>query len=292
MMDVLGLKSSARYLPVSRGAGDLGLGAGEKGSAAQVPLPSFRRKPESRFSRLDYENRPGFRPSGQPAAVLNPLPADLVRLRRNDEEKHKARHNLCRSDRSGREPPSPQPPVPSPTPRTARGFATYSLLELIIVIILIAILFIVALENLLPMRGAAEEAHVQQTLGALRSAVSLRTVELIAQGGLNSVGQLHHSNPMAQLKITPGNYRGEKATINPAQLPPGSWVFETSSNTLLYKIRYPQYLAIDGPPIIRWQVQVNRNPSGSINGVAVIALTDYAWIEPEDSETLRLLGMK
>lgn len=182
------------------------------------------------------------------------------------------------------------------------GFATFSLLELVLVIVLVVVLVITALENLLPLRGQAESARFAQTLGALRGALGLTISERVLAGGLPAVAGLAQENPMTWLAVTPGNYTGASDHLDPAGLPPGGWGFDNTTRSLVYRVQYPEYFqgGDPGPPHIRLTVRLDyadRNgnrrfdPADNLRGVALVASADYAWVVPEDSETLRLLGL-
>lgn len=186
--------------------------------------------------------------------------------------------------------------------RHSAGFATFSLLELVVVIILVVVLVITALENLLPLRGQAESARFAQTLGALRGALGLSVSERVLRGGLPAVAELANENPFTWLAVAPDGYIGATGQLDPAALPPGGWGFDEQSHTLIYRVRYPEYFQGGDPdlPHIRLAVRLNyadRNgnrrfdDADSLHGVALVALDDYAWVVPEASETLRLLGL-
>lgn len=182
------------------------------------------------------------------------------------------------------------------------GFATFSLLELVVVIILVVVLVITALENLLPLRGQAESARFAQTLGALRGALGLTVSERVLRGGLPAVAGLANENPFTWLAVAPDGYTGAAGQLDPAALPPGGWGFDEQSHTLIYRVRYPEYLqgGRPAPPHLRLAVRLkytDRNgnrrfdDADSLQGVALVALDDYAWVVPDGSETLRLLGL-
>lgn len=188
-------------------------------------------------------------------------------------------------------------------PARFTGFATFSLLELVVVIVLVVILVVTALENLLPLRGQAESVRFTQTLGALRSALGLTVSERVLRDGLPAVATLARDNPMGWLAVTPANYTSASDHLDPAALPPGGWGFDNTAHTLVYRVRYPEYFqgGSVNPPHIRLAVRLNytdRNGNArfdadadTLHGVALVALDSYAWVVPEASETLRLLGL-
>lgn len=138
-------------------------------------------------------------------------------------------------------------------PARQRGF---SLLELVVVIILVVILFLVAFDRLLPLRGDAEAAHVATVIGGLRSAIGLEAATRITREGLPALADLEGINPMTLLQEWPDNYIGETAELDRTEIGPGAWFFELESEALVYRVRFPQYLEDEPqhPAELRWRV--------------------------------------
>ncbi|MEE4295965.1 MAG: hypothetical protein V2J20_05035, partial [Wenzhouxiangella sp.] len=97
------------------------------------------------------------------------------------------------------------------------------LLDTAIVLILISLFLLVASQRLLPLRGDAEAAHIQTTIGQLRAVLGLTAAEMIIRDGMVSLNTLTSSNPIALLEELPRNYRGEISVEQITQIPPGSW---------------------------------------------------------------------
>lgn len=149
-----------------------------------------------------------------------------------------------------------------------RGF---SLLELVVVIILVIILFLVAFDRLLPLRGDAEAAHVARIVGALRSAVGMEAASRVTRDGLPALAELEGINPMGLLQEWPDRYIGEVEGGDDREIPPGAWYFDRESDALAYRVRYPEYLEgeASAPVELRWRVELqitgegeDRRPSG------------------------------
>ncbi len=141
-------------------------------------------------------------------------------------------------------------------PVAIRGSGGYTLLELVIVIILVVVLMTIALARLLPLRGDAEAAHIQTTLGGLHSALGLETARRILDAGPAAVAALENSNPMVLLEERPPGYIGE-TPASPA-IEPGQWFFDPEKKALCYRVRYPRYLAQGNkPPLyLAWRIRV------------------------------------
>ncbi|RFF28291.1 MULTISPECIES: hypothetical protein [unclassified Wenzhouxiangella] len=175
-----------------------------------------------------------------------------------------------------------------------RGF---SLLELVVVIILVILLFLVAFDRLMPLRGQAESAHVATTVGTLRSALGMITAERVVKEGISALSSLEGENPMALLDETPSNYIGEIESADRSSVPRGSWYFERDSGRLGYRVRYPQYLDEPGNQAVHltWRVTLgftDENGNGvyepdvdSAHSVGLRSLHDRAWQNIEPSKT-------
>lgn len=174
-----------------------------------------------------------------------------------------------------------------------RGF---SLLELVIVIILVILLFLVAFDRLMPLRGQAEAAHVATTIGALRSALGMTTAERVVDEGISTLSGLAGENPMTLLDEPPGNYMGEIESADSETVPRGSWYFERDSGRLGYRVRYPQYLQEpdDEAVHLAWRVTLgfnDKNENGaydpdidSAHSIGLRSLHDRTWQNMNVSE--------
>lgn len=158
------------------------------------------------------------------------------------------------------------------------------MLELVIVIMLVIILFTVAFNRLMPLRGDAEASHVTGIVGSLRSALALAAAEKVTRGGLEALDELAAINPMSLLSERPDNYLGEDAVP-----PPGNWYFDTASGELRYRVRFPEYLtdAPEDPVELAWRVEL-LGAGQARRGVHLTALDTHRW--PGHSHALRELA--
>lgn len=180
---------------------------------------------------------------------------------------------------------------------TQRGF---SLLELVIVIILVILLFLVAFDRLLPLRGQAEAAHVATVIGGLRSAVGLEAASRVVDEGLPGLAGIEGSNPMAFLQEWPETYIGPVRDSHEPEIDPGTWYFERKSGTVGYRVRFPEYLeqAPERPVDLRWRIELDfedRNGNGRFDpetdrarGVRLKPLDPYNW--PDQSRGRPAVG--
>lgn len=183
--------------------------------------------------------------------------------------------------------------VPPPAIVRVKAFksqAGFTLLELLVVIGLVIILFVTAIENLLPLRAAAERAAHAATVSGVRSAVGLEATRRVVQRGADGLEEMDRANPVAWLASPPSNYIGNVTAHDYRQIPRGGWGFDPASRVLFYRLRYPEY--VEGgyaPPAgIRYRVEVRRTPGGGIREVGLIQLDEAQW-RIEGSEVRRWL---
>jgi len=172
------------------------------------------------------------------------------------------------------------------------GIKGFSLLELVIVIILVVVLFLVALDRLLPLRGDAEAAHVATVIGGLRSALGLEAAARVVRDGLPALEQLQGSNPMDYLKEWPDTYIGILDPANSPHVPRGAWYFNPAAGAVGYRVRFPQYLAGKPPdPVhLRWRIELQyEDISGNqrfdadtdrLHGLRLVGLDRHRWPAP------------
>ena len=155
--------------------------------------------------------------------------------------------------------------------RTSANQSGFTLLELIIVITLVIAAVPDRLVALMPLRGSAEAAHVATTVGTLRSALGMHVAERIVTDSLDAVAELDGGNPMQLLEQPPASYIGEVETSG-ADIPPGSWFFETQ----------PGRLGIPGapPPIPGRDPRPNRSTCTGGSAFAAAAKTTASGPSP------------
>lgn len=159
------------------------------------------------------------------------------------------------------------------TPHRQAGF---TLLELIVVVVLVVLFFAVALDNLLPLRGAAERAQVMHTEGVLRSALGLQAAERVLGKGTRGLRELTRENPLDWLAIKPAT--SKSGTLE--GMTAGSWAWLSQSNTLAYRLRYPEYVeGVYAGEWLRYRVVLSGRDSRPTN-LALIALDSPRWDLP------------
>lgn len=125
----------------------------------------------------------------------------------------------------------------------------FTLWELILVVVLVVLLFMATIENLLPLRGAAERAQVQHTVGALRSALGMQAAERVLRERSTGLVSLTAENPLEWLAVTPPQAPAD-ADSSLEAMPAGTWNWLPQSNMLAYRLKYPEY--VEGAHANEW----------------------------------------
>lgn len=166
----------------------------------------------------------------------------------------------------------------------------FSFLELTLVVILVVVLYVVAMDRILPLRGDAEAAAAATIVGASRSAIGLEVAARILNDGVDSVEGLDGINPMRLLAEQPDNYLGEVSGVNPANLPVGHWYFDLESRELVYLVRFGEYFRTEmpGPPRLVFRTELVYNERDELAGVRLARVNAFVWTQ--SANTAELLG--
>ncbi len=168
--------------------------------------------------------------------------------------------------------------------------AGFSMLELVLVVILVVVLYVVAMDRILPLRGDAEAAAVATVAGTMRSALGMEVADRIVRDGPAAVAALEGANPMRYLAERPENYLGEVSGVDPANLPPGNWYFDLDSREVIYLVRYREYFRSDlpGPPRLAFRTELVYNERSELAGIRLARIYDFVWTP--SAATAELLG--
>lgn len=165
----------------------------------------------------------------------------------------------------------------------------FTLLELIAVVALVIILVAVAIENLMPLRGAAERASVRTVIGHLKSAISMELTRRVLKKNAGNVADMDHANPFEYLAATPSNYAGSIALKDTQSLERGHWYYDRNRGLIVYRVRWPAYFegGPGGIPRVRFRVALNysdTNGNGrydagrdSLHGIRLQPLEPFRW---------------
>ena len=162
----------------------------------------------------------------------------------------------------------------------------FSLLELVLAILLVSLLGGVLADRVLFYQEQAEKSMMEQTVGALRSALMLQVAERLPKGRQH-LTELIASNPMAWLQTKPEKYLGDRFGPAPGEIPAGCWYFDLRDNTLVYVVAGRNFVAnAAGKREIRLQVRAHAvKPQvvlatadiSNIDGLSLVLVEPYQW---------------
>ena len=115
--------------------------------------------------------------------------------------------------------------------------AGFTLLELTIVVVIISVLFLFSYQKYLDLLVDVEKAHIEQTVGVLRSALGMKVAKLVVDGRIAELKKYEGSNPINLLAEVPISYRGELTGMPSTVLDSGSWYFSSKEGLLIYKVK-------------------------------------------------------
>jgi prepilin-type N-terminal cleavage/methylation domain-containing protein len=141
-----------------------------------------------------------------------------------------------------------------------RGF---SLFELAITMAIIGVLAGVLLSRLRLYQEEAERVAMDNVVGVLRSALSMKHGQLVAQGKQDDVSKLLTINPMDLLAQKPANYLGE---LNPQQkekISRGNWYFNRKKLLLVYIARTGATFQVSDTKQFSYKVELLRDMDGA-----------------------------
>ncbi len=166
----------------------------------------------------------------------------------------------------------------------------FTLFELIVVIVLVAILSGMLLRRFINYQEMAERVAMEQTAGAVRSALTIQLAGLIARGKLEDAPRLESINPMNFLSEPQKNYVGEFFSVKPGDIPAGSWYYDLKSRQLVYTVQHDAHFTSSkkGEKAVRYKVSLVYNdnlfvPAGNaasqkeIGGVTLKVIYPYTW---------------
>jgi len=166
----------------------------------------------------------------------------------------------------------------------------FTLFELIVVIVLVAILSGMLLRRFTNYQEMAERVAMEQTAGAVRSALTIQLAGLIVRGKLEDAPRLESINPMNFLSEPQKNYIGEFFSVKPGDIPAGSWYYDLKNRQLVYAVQHDAHFtsSIKDEKAVRYKVSLVYNdnlfaPAGTavsrkeIGGVALKAVYPYTW---------------
>lgn len=165
--------------------------------------------------------------------------------------------------------------------RATRTQSGFTLLELALVIAIVSILAGLGLDRMRFYQEAAEAAAVDNGISTLKTALHIRSAELISANRWEELRSLPQRNPFDLMEQKPGNYGG----VWQAGVAPGYWYFDEAARQVVYRVsRSERFVAEDGGKDIRFAA-VGRNTAGqetALGGIAYVSLRPagiYHWFD-------------
>jgi len=175
------------------------------------------------------------------------------------------------------------------TTKTKFNTHGFSLLEIIVVVVIISILFALALNHLFSWRITAEKTSINKLTSEMREALKLEVASHYAKGRMQDIVTLVGSNPLNYTIEKPGSYVGERKAPDIQSINPGDWVYDTSKNLLIYRVKYPDYFTTKLTGIKRIELKVSlifadidknsrfNKSVDKIEGLRLISTELYDW---------------
>lgn len=157
----------------------------------------------------------------------------------------------------------------------------FTLIELIVVVAVVAVLVGVGANRLAGYQEAAEAAAAESSFITLRSALHIRSAELIAANRWDELRRLAARNPFDILEQKPASYAG----LLDGAAAPGRWYYDGREGAVVYKVQRDEHF---GPPAAGGEMRfavVGRNTAGqavSGEGIAYVTLQargEYRWYD-------------
>jgi general secretion pathway protein G len=167
--------------------------------------------------------------------------------------------------------------------KSVRGF---TLFELMLVIVLLATFAGILFGRFLRYQELAEKAAMEQTAGAIRSALHLQMAGLITRGRVADIPRLAAVNPFKLLAERQKNYVGEY--YDAREVPTGSWYYDLKNKQIVYLVHRGTHFTPNaaGEKLVRYKVTLIYNeplpgdsPSVSheLGGVTLTEVEPYIW---------------
>jgi type II secretory pathway pseudopilin PulG len=144
--------------------------------------------------------------------------------------------------------------------RGARRRAGFTLLEFAVTVLVAAAVSAFLLNRFDFYREQAEMAATRQLVGALRTALELRTAQARAKGEAAALHALAEDNPMNWLAEKPGNYLGEFDALDPRKIGRTGWVFDARDKSLVYLLPNAESFSFGSARLLRFKVEFLRTP--------------------------------
>ena len=163
--------------------------------------------------------------------------------------------------------------------------------ELALVVLVLGVLIYMFTQRVRQAEAEWERTSVELMQRQIQNSLTIMKMTAMTQGRYVDIARWAGANPFELMQFKPGNYAGETAKDDPAQIPAGNWYYDRGDGALIYKVSQGGYLRTDlpGVPRIRFRLDVvyqdvngnQRYDSGidRFEGLSLHALDKYEWLE-------------
>ena len=141
-----------------------------------------------------------------------------------------------------------------------RGF---TLFELAVTVAIVGVLAAVLLSRVRLYQEEAERVAMEHVVGVLRSALSMKAGQMVAQGQQQHLSKLITINPMDLLAQKPANYMGELNTPQKEKISHGNWYFDRKKLLLVYIARTGATFQVSDTKQFQFKIEILRDMDGA-----------------------------
>lgn len=165
----------------------------------------------------------------------------------------------------------------------------FTLFELVLVICLVAVFSGILLDRFFKYQELAEKAAMEQTAGAIRSALAIQMAGLVTQGRADAIPALVDVNPFQFVTDRGTKYAGEYFEVTNGDIAPGSWYFDLKRKELVYLVRRGEhFVSGEGETKqVRYKVTlvhnewlakvIGKEKRNYVGGVVLEEVAPYSW---------------
>ena len=160
-------------------------------------------------------------------------------------------------------------------------------IERIMAILLFVVLMTVFIYKVMGIAGISERMLIEGRIKQFQAAIDLHFANLMMQGKQQKALQLDGVNPLRFYnKLFPNQelsyYKGERWQVPFAELEAGSWIYDTDSRNLIYKLIQNDLVTNTDPISLRlqWRVTPQIIEENSLTGKGQRKRVDAIILEP------------
>jgi len=150
------------------------------------------------------------------------------------------------------------------------------------VLVVVSIISAILLDRVKFYQEQAEKTTMEATAAAIQAGLHLRMAGYLATDRAQDVVFLVAENPMDWLARKPDSYAGSFDRIGAENVPEGSWYFDPSARSLVYRVRYGRAFGSDsnGKKEVRYRANVQYGQLGDTPGIRGIKVLEFVPVNP------------